>query len=65
MSDILTVGELKELIKDVPDDYIVITEGCDCVGASDRIEPDPSDKTLLIGRAHAWRGGGFPDLGDR
>lgn len=33
----LTVGKLKELLKDIPDHYVVSTEGCDCVGPSDGI----------------------------
>lgn len=34
----LTVGELKNLLKDVDDDRWVITEGCDCHGEASGIE---------------------------
>lgn len=30
----LTVGKLREFIKDLPDDMLVQTEGCDCTGES-------------------------------
>lgn len=33
----MTVGELKELLKNIPDDVIVQTEGCDCIGPADGI----------------------------
>lgn len=28
----LTVGQLRDKLKDLPDDIIVHTEGCDCIG---------------------------------
>lgn len=44
----LTVGRLKELLKDVPDGLFVETEGCDCIGPSDGIRID--GPTLIINR---------------
>jgi hypothetical protein len=34
----ITVKELKELIKNLPEDYPVLTEGCDCEGPCNGIE---------------------------
>lgn len=34
----LTVGRLRQLLLDLPDDMLVMTEGCDCVGPSDGVE---------------------------
>lgn len=50
----LTVGELIALLQEYPPDAIVWTEGCDCVGAADRVEySDPSDKSqVIIGRCN-------------
>ena len=46
----LTVKELKELIKDIPDDVIVLTEGCDCTGISGGISG--------IFEHNIWKGNG-------
>lgn len=34
----LTVGLLRQLIADLPDDRLVYTEGCDCVGPASGVE---------------------------
>ena len=37
-SEQLTVGMLKSLLADLPDDTFVIVEGCDCVGEAVGVE---------------------------
>ena len=44
----LTVGELKEKIKDLPDDMTVVTGGCDCIGAAKAVEV--FEGSLLVDR---------------
>ena len=51
----LTVGRLRELLRDLPDEMPVSTEGCDCVGPSGGIEVWQG--RLIINR-HADLGGG-------
>lgn len=40
----LTVGQLRKLIADLPDDMPVYTEGCDCVGPSDGVLVEADDQ---------------------
>jgi len=48
----LTVAELIEKLKEVPQDALVWHEGCDCYGAADRVEYDQSDNSIIIGRCN-------------
>lgn len=38
----MTVGELVEMLKALPQDVLVYTEGCDCYGPSDGIRYEPN-----------------------
>lgn len=46
----LTAGELKRLLADVPDDYWVRTEGCDCTGPADGITTSEVARDVIINR---------------
>lgn len=46
----LTVGALKELLKQYPDETLVHTEGCDCVGPASGVDLDPVDNSIVITR---------------
>ena len=48
----LTVSELISLLQKQPQDALVWHEGCDCYGATDRVEYDPSDNSILITRCN-------------
>lgn len=65
LDELLTVGKLKELIKDVPDDYLVLSDGCDCIGAADNATADDSDHTLFISRHPQFTSGDYPGLQER
>jgi hypothetical protein len=44
----MTVKELKHLLHDMPDDFDVFTEGCDCTGESTGIGIDETEATVII-----------------
>lgn len=46
----LTVAELIELLKAMPQDALVFHEGCDCYGEANGVVFDETDKTVLITR---------------
>ncbi len=47
----LTVGELKDMLANVPDDYLVHSEGCDCTGEAQGILVSAGEKQVLVERA--------------
>jgi hypothetical protein len=51
--DRLTVTELIERLRRMPQSAEVITEGCDCYGDAVDVEFDESDNTVLIRRTKA------------
>lgn len=55
-----TVGELRDLIKDLPEDATVLTEGCDCTGDSCGLEYDAKTRQLTVLRFH-WYEWPHPD----
>lgn len=46
-----TVKELKAALADLPDDFIVITEGCDCFGGVASVYIDFKAKEVTLERA--------------
>lgn len=44
----LTVKDLKEKIKDVPDYYTVLSEGCDCTGEAGDVDIYDDHKYIEI-----------------
>lgn len=50
----LTVGELKRQLQDVPDDYVVHSDGCDCIEEAGSVEVDQVTRTLRVMRLE-WR----------
>ena len=44
----MTVKRLKDFIADVPDDYIVWAEGCDCTEEAYGVLIDHDDKTVEV-----------------
>ena len=48
----LTVEELIKLLEQQPKDALVWHEGCDCTGAADRVDYDPDDHSITIGRCN-------------
>jgi hypothetical protein len=62
---LLTVKALRERLAAIPDDYIIIAEGCDCAGVASDIERDDSDRSVLISRHPMWSSGGSPNLDER
>ena len=46
----ITAAELRELLEDIPDDALVETEGCDCIGEANGVEYDEESNTVLIRR---------------
>lgn len=51
--DQLTVKQLIELLEKMPQDFLVYTEGCDCIGLADGVElGDGSDNYVLITRSN-------------
>lgn len=46
----LTVVQLRELLKDVPDEYLIRMEGCDCTGLCSEGEVDAETKELYLHR---------------
>lgn len=46
----MTVGQLREKLSTVPDDYVIYSEGCDCLGPSDDIEVHDDDRSVTINR---------------
>lgn len=50
MTKPLTVKELMDLLKDLPEDLRVDIEGCDCIGNAIGIDVDVADQSVLITR---------------
>jgi len=48
--NVLTVSELIERLKTMPQDALVYHSGCDCIGAADGVTLE-DDGTVLISRA--------------
>lgn len=48
----LTVFELIDLLMDQPPDAVVWHEGCDCLGAADRVEYEEGIHAVIIGRCN-------------
>lgn len=46
----LTMGQFREATKDVPDDFVISTQGCDCIGPSDGTMIDQEERTVLVER---------------
>lgn len=43
----MTVGELKKELEKWPDHYVVLTEGCDCVGSVGSVSLEREDSNAL------------------
>lgn len=46
----ITVGKLLELLRELPEDTPVLTEGCDCTGGASGIDYSSVDKEVVITR---------------
>jgi|GEM_PF-3734500 len=47
--NVMTVAEIIEALKNMPQDALVYHEGCDCIGAADGVELQ-NDGTVMISR---------------
>ena len=45
---LISVKQLKEFLKDIPDDYIIETEGCDCWGTVGRLQTNHHERTIEL-----------------
>lgn len=56
-SEPLTVGRLKEILKDVDDHLVVLADGCDCIEEAHWVYVDHAALQVEILRAgHNWNG---------
>ena len=51
---VLTIGRLRSLLQGIPDDYIVYSEGCDCVDNAGGIDINDIDRIVTVERLLGW-----------
>lgn len=49
-NDTLSVGELIEMLEKYPREFLVYTEGCDCIGNADGVEKQ-GEQAIIITRS--------------